>query len=200
MSTSHPQDVYSSSYQHQLAASKPRPLPPPPPPSYLRRPYPTNDNHPQPPLQVARSSFRDPASSDQPSPNRDTGDPYSNREKRDAWDARLERKPRPATIPELAEKSREDLWDPNKHLKHWLTTATLARKSGKQYAENGDYERSFIQLARAASIILEKMPTHKDYHTLLTNSQRNNLVLVSLYLFPPRRVLSPTFVLVVFNR
>ncbi|KAF9648230.1 hypothetical protein BDM02DRAFT_3082246, partial [Thelephora ganbajun] len=86
---------------------------------------------------------------------------------------------RPATIAELADKSREDLWDPNKHLKHWLRTAELARKSGKQHAENGDYERSFVQLARAATIILEKMPTHKDYHTLLSSSQRHNLVLVS---------------------
>jgi hypothetical protein len=119
MSTSHPPNVYTSSYRHQLAASQSRPLPPPP--SYLHQPYPTNDNHPQPPLQVARSSFRDPASSDQPSPNRDGGDPYSNRKKRDTWDARLERKTRPATIAELAEKSREDLCDPNKHLKHWLT-------------------------------------------------------------------------------
>jgi hypothetical protein len=190
MSTSHPPNVYTSSYRHQLAASQSRPLPPPP--SYLHQPYPTNDNHPQPPLQVARSSFRDPASSDQPSPNRDGGDPYSNRKKRDTWDARLERKTRPATIAELAEKSCEDLCDPNKHLKHWLRTAELARKSGGQYAENGDYERSFIQFARAASIFLEKMPTHKDYHTLLTSSQRNNLALVSLYFFlPPARFYLP---------
>ena len=112
--------------------------------------------------QPPRSSFRDPASSDQPSPNRDGGDPYPNREKRDARDARIERKVRPATIAELADKSREDL--------------------------------------RATTIILEKMPTHRDYHTLLTPSQRNNLALVSLYLPPPRRVLSRNFVLVVFNR
>jgi len=195
MSTSHPPNAYTSSYHHQLA-SQPHQQPPQ---SYQHQSYPTNNSHhPPPALQIVRSGSRDSASSEQPSPNRDGRDPYANRERREAWDARLERKTRPATIAELADKSREDLWDPNKHLKHWLRTAELARKSGKQYAENGDYERSFVQLARAASIILEKMPTHKDYHTLLTTSQRNNLVLVSLSLFP-RHSISPTFVLVVFD-
>lgn len=181
MSTSHPPNVYTSSYHHQLAS---QPHHQPPQSSY--QPYPGNNHHLPGPVQIARTGSRDSASSDQPSPKRDGRDPYANRERREAWDARLERRTRPATIAELADKSREDLWDPNKHLKHWLRTAELARKSGKQYAENGDYERSFVQLARAATIILEKMPTHKDYHTLLTTSQRNNLVLVSLspFLFP----------------
>ena len=181
MSTSHPPNAYTSSYHHQLA-SQPHHQPQPPS-SYQHQSYPTSNHHPPLAVQIARSGSRDSASSDQPSPKRDGRDSYANRERRDAWDARLERKTRPATIAELADKSREDLWDPNKHLKHWLRTAELARKAGKQYAENGDYERSFIQLARAATIILEKMPTHKDYRTLLTESQRNNLVLVSLSLF-----------------
>jgi len=179
MSTSHPPNVYTSGYHHQLAS---QPHHQPPQPSYQHQSYPTNNHHPSGPGQITRSGSRDSASSDQPSPNRDGRDPYANRERREAWDARLERRTRPATIAELADKSREDLWDPNKHLKHWLRTAELARKSGKQYAESGDYERSFVQLARAATIILEKMPTHKDYHTLLSASQRHNLVLVSLSL------------------
>ena len=185
MSTSHPSNAYTSSYHHQLASQ------PHQPPSSYQHQYPThNHNHP-PPVQIARTGSRDSALSDQPSPNRDGRDPYANRGGRDVLDARLERKTRPATIAELADKSREDLWDPNKHLKHWLRTAELARKSGKQYAENGDYERSFVQLARAATIILEKMPTHKDYHTLLTANQRSNLVLVSPPL-PPARLYPPS--------
>ena len=177
MSTSHPPNAYTSSYHHQLTS---HPHHQPPQSAYQHQAYPGNNHHLTGPVQISRTGSRDSASSDQPSPNRDGRDPYPNRERRGAWDARLERKTRPATIAELADKSRQDLWDPNKHLKHWLRTAELARKSGKQYAENGDYERSFVQLARAASIILEKMPTHKDYHTLLTSGQRNNLVLVSL--------------------
>lgn len=178
MSTSHPPNVYTSSYHHQLAS---QPHHQPQQSAYHHQSYPTSNHHLSGPVQIARSGSRDSASSDQPSPNRDGRDPYANRERREAWDTRLERKTRPATIAELADKSREDLWDPNKHLKHWLRTAELARKSGKQYAESGDYERSFVQLARAATIILEKMPTHKDYHTLLTTSQRSNLVLVSTH-------------------
>lgn len=177
MSTSHPPNVYTSSYHHQLAS---QPHHQPQQSSYQHQPYPVTNHHLTGPVQIARSGSRDSASSDQPSPKRDGRESYANRERRETWDAaRLERKTRPATIAELADKSREDLWDPNKHLKHWLRTAELARKSGKQYAENGDYERSFVQLARAATIILEKMPTHKDYHTLLTANQRHNLVLVS---------------------
>jgi hypothetical protein len=181
MSTSHPPNAYTSSYHHQLAS---QPHHQPQQPSYQHQSHPGTNHHPTGPVQIVRSGSRDSASSDQPSPQRDGRDSYGNRDRRDPWPDRVERKTRPATIAELADKSREDLWDPNKHLKHWLRTAELARKSGKQHAENGDYERSFIQLARAATIILEKMPTHKDYHTLLTNNQRNNLVLVSL---PPLR-------------
>ena len=182
MSTSHPPNAYTSSYHHQLA-SQPHHQPP-----YQHQSYPNTNHHLPGPVQIARSGSRDSASSSQPSPKRDGRDTYANRERREPWDARLERPTRPATIAELADKSREELWDPNKHLKHWLRTAELARKSGKQYAENGDYERSFVQLARAATIILEKMPSHRDYNTLLTSSQKHNLILVSLSLS-----LSPSF-------
>jgi hypothetical protein len=176
MSTSHPPNGYTSSYHHQLASQSHHQ---PPHPQYQHQQYPANNNRLQGPVQIVRSGSRDSNSSGQPSPNRDGRDHYANRERREARDARVERRTRPATIAELADKSREDLWDPNKSLKYWLRTAELARKAGKQYAEDGDYERSFVQLARAATIILERMPTHRDYHTLLTSDQRRNLVLVS---------------------
>ena len=197
MSTSHPPNAYPSSYHHQLAS---QPHHQPPQQQYQQQQYPAN-NHRQPgPVQIVRTGSRDSASSGQPSPNRDGRDPYTNRERRETWDARVERKTRPATITELAEKSREDLWDPNKSLKHWLRTAELARKAGKQYAEDGDYERSFVQLARAATIILERMPTHRDYHTLLSTDQRRNLVLVSLFaFFPLRHVVYRTCIFVDFQ-
>ena len=179
MSTSHPPNVYTSGYHHQLASQPHQQPPHPPQPQYQQQHHSASNHHPPGPGQIARAGSRDSNSSGQPSPRRDGRDPYANRERREAWDSRVERKTRPATIAELADKSREDLWDPNKHLKHWLRTAELARKSGKQYAENGDYERSFIQLARAATIILEWMPTHQDYQTLLNATQRSNLVLVS---------------------
>lgn len=103
----------------------------------------------------------------------------------------------PATISELADKSREDPKDPNQNLKHWLHVVELARNSQKQYVENRYYERSFIQLARAASIALEKTPTQGGHHTLLTPDQRNDMVLVSLAFFL-HQVISPTSVFDIF--
>lgn len=184
MSTSHPPNVYTSSYHHQLA-SQPHHQPPHHPQPPYQQQHPASNHHLTGPVQIARSGSKDSNSSDQPSPRRDGRDSYASRERREIWDPRLERRTRPATIAELANKSREDLWDPTKHLKHWLRTAELARKSGKQYAEAGDYERSFVQLARAATIILEWMPSHKDYKTLLNEDQRRNLTLVSLSPFHP---------------
>jgi len=96
-----------------------------------------------------------------------------------------ERKTRPATIRELADMSREDLWDPEKSIRHWVNAEDLARRTGKHYAMNGDYERGFAQLTRSASI-LENIPTHKDYHMLLT-STRDNLISVILSFFFPAR-------------
>jgi len=184
MRTTHPPNVYTASQPE-------KPLPPPPP---HQGDHPITDVGDRSPRQIGRPSPRDSAPTVQPIPNRDGTDHYISWASQEAFG----RKTRPATIAELAEKSREDLWDPNKSFEYWLRTAELARESGKRYAENMDYERSFVQLARAASIILEKMPTHKDYHPLLTTDQRNNLVLVSISLFP-RDSTSPTFVLVAFG-
>ena len=181
MSTTHPINAYTSNYHHQLASQPHQQHPQPPQPQYPQPHSASNQRLPG-PVQIARTGSKDSNSSGQPSPRRDGRDSHANREKREVWDPRVERKNRPATIAELADKSREDLSDTSKHLKHWLRIAELARKSGKQYAENGDYERSFIHLARAATIILEGMPAHKDYKALLTESQRTNLVLVSLSL------------------
>jgi STAM-binding protein len=87
--------------------------------------------------------------------------------------------PRPRTIAELAERALSDLWDPSRDLKYWLRTAQKYRNDGKQYADEGDYENAFIHFAKAATIVLEKLPTHRDYHDVLNVSQRHNLGLVS---------------------
>jgi STAM-binding protein len=64
-------------------------------------------------------------------------------------------------------------------LKHWLRTAERARKDGNSYVDAKNWEAAFIELARAATIVLEKLPTHSEYHTMLTADQRANLGLVS---------------------
>ena len=87
---------------------------------------------------------------------------------------------RPRTIAELAAIAHHNLWDPNRPLKHWLRTAEKARKVGNSYVDARDYEAAFIEFARAATIVLEKLPTHSEYHALLNADQRANLSAVSI--------------------
>ncbi|KZT65004.1 hypothetical protein DAEQUDRAFT_717268 [Daedalea quercina L-15889] len=82
---------------------------------------------------------------------------------------------RPATISELAARAQDQLWDPAKGLKHWLRTAEKARRNGDYYAEHHDFESAFVEYARAATIVLEKLPTHRDYNDMLNADQRQNL-------------------------
>ena len=87
--------------------------------------------------------------------------------------------PRPRTIAELADCARDDGWDPSQTVKHWLVVADHARRKGKANVESRDLENGFIQYARAATIVLEKLPGHQDYQTTLNAMQRHNLGLVS---------------------
>ncbi|KAI0372553.1 Mov34-domain-containing protein [Pilatotrama ljubarskyi] len=82
---------------------------------------------------------------------------------------------RPATIAELAAQAQENLWNPNLGLKHWLRTAEKARRTAEQLIQAHDYEGAFVEYAKAATIVLEKLPTHREYQTLLNADQRNNL-------------------------
>ncbi|KAI9060107.1 hypothetical protein FKP32DRAFT_1529657, partial [Trametes sanguinea] len=86
---------------------------------------------------------------------------------------------RPATISELATAASADLWDPSKGLKHWLRTAEKARRTGDSLVQIRDYEGAFMEYAKAATIVLEKLPTHREYQTLLNADQRSNLGMVS---------------------
>jgi len=89
---------------------------------------------------------------------------------------------RPATIAELAERASHNLWDDSasstKDFKAYLRLAERYRKEGKDAAKKGDYEHAFVMLAKAATLVLEKLPSHRDYQTVLSASQRANLSLV----------------------
>ncbi|KAH0831319.1 hypothetical protein J3R83DRAFT_13967 [Lanmaoa asiatica] len=91
---------------------------------------------------------------------------------------------RPFCIAELAERATHNLWDPSKGLKQWLKAADGFRKAGRAYLEAGDLEAAFVEFAKAATIILEKLPSHKEYFSLLTATQRHNLGLVSPQYIP----------------
>ncbi|KAM5532979.1 hypothetical protein V8D89_013321 [Ganoderma adspersum] len=82
---------------------------------------------------------------------------------------------RPATIAELAAQAQENLWDPSKGLKHWLRTAEKSRRTAEALLQAKDYEGAFVEFAKAATIVLEKLPTHREYQTLLNTDQRHNL-------------------------
>ncbi|KIL63882.1 hypothetical protein M378DRAFT_33409, partial [Amanita muscaria Koide BX008] len=82
---------------------------------------------------------------------------------------------RPQTISELSERALENLYDETKPLKHFLRVAEKYRKDARDYISKGDLENAFINFARAATLVLDKLPTHRDYYTLLTTTQRSNL-------------------------
>ena len=87
---------------------------------------------------------------------------------------------RPATIAELAAQAQENLWDPSKGLKHWLRTAEKSRRTAEALLQSKDYEGAFVEFAKDNTIVLEKLPTHREYKTLLNADQRHNLGMVSL--------------------
>ncbi|OJA19098.1 hypothetical protein AZE42_10046 [Rhizopogon vesiculosus] len=81
----------------------------------------------------------------------------------------------PLTVAELSERALYNLWDPSKGLKQWLKKADGFRKAGRAHAEAGELEEAFMEYAKCATIILEKLPMHKEYYTLLSPTQRHNL-------------------------
>jgi STAM-binding protein len=95
---------------------------------------------------------------------------------------------RPATIAELADRARDDHWDPSKGVKHWLKAGENYRRAGKAYVQAGDLESAFVEYAKAATLVLEKLPTHREYYTTLNTEQRHNLGLVSLLFIRDLRI------------
>ena len=85
---------------------------------------------------------------------------------------------RPSSAEELAQRALINIWDPNKDFKHWLRVAERCRNTGKDYVMMGDLENAFVEYVRAASLILDKMPLHKDYMTRLSAQQRESLTAV----------------------
>lgn len=93
----------------------------------------------------------------------------------------------PRSIAELADLAKASLGEATRPFKTWLRVAESARRSGRQYQDQGDLENSFVEYAKAATVVLEKLPSHKDYRTVLNSAQRHNMGLVS------RRTYIPSF-------
>ncbi|KIM53982.1 hypothetical protein SCLCIDRAFT_404930 [Scleroderma citrinum Foug A] len=101
---------------------------------------------------------------------------------------------RPLSIAELADRALHNLWDPSRSLKQWLKAADGFRKAGRSYVDAGDLEAAFVEFAKAATIILEKLPTHKEYYTLLSPTQRHNLGINGQHILENLGDLKPTLV------
>ncbi len=71
--------------------------------------------------------------------------------------------PRPRTLAELANVATTDSYDPSRSLKDQLRAADQLRRDAKGYAKQGQLEPAFVNAARAATMILEKMPSHPQY-------------------------------------
>ncbi|KAJ6577126.1 hypothetical protein B0H10DRAFT_2236097 [Mycena sp. CBHHK59/15] len=95
---------------------------------------------------------------------------------------------RPSTISELAAAAQTDpdiAPSSNLDLKHYICRAETHRKDGKALGSGTigvgtgdigtDLELAFIEYARAAT---EKIPSHRDYTSVLSAEQRANLTAV----------------------
>ncbi|KAF5390077.1 hypothetical protein D9757_003757 [Collybiopsis confluens] len=87
------------------------------------------------------------------------------------------RRPKPLMISELASRAQQTNWDETGSFKYYLRLAEKYRKDAKEYVTKGNLEEAFVAFARSASIVLEKLPSHRDYHTALNPVQKNNLSL-----------------------
>lgn len=94
---------------------------------------------------------------------------------------------RPPLISELADEAMKTMvpWNDTheyQNLKAYLRHAEGYRRTGLDLAKSGDIEAAFVKLAQAATLIVERIPTHSHYATFLSSTQRHNLSLVSRFL------------------
>jgi hypothetical protein len=87
---------------------------------------------------------------------------------------------RPASIQELASRAHKftDNWDPSKELKYWLRVAEHARHLAQSYDRDNDIENAFVEYAKAATLILQKIPQHREFSQRLDSTQRETLSIV----------------------
>ncbi|TFL07342.1 hypothetical protein BDV98DRAFT_557700 [Pterulicium gracile] len=82
---------------------------------------------------------------------------------------------RPSSILELAQLAQRDAYDLTKPLKHYLRLAEKHRAAARDALQREDLEAAFVEFAKAATLVLEKLPKHAEFKTLLNESQRANL-------------------------
>jgi hypothetical protein len=80
----------------------------------------------------------------------------------------------------------QSLGNDPKPLKGWHRLAESIHREAKSFHKLGDIDSAFVEYAKAATIVLEKIPVHPDYRVLLSTTQRDNMGLVCyFYLIGP---------------
>ncbi|KAI0061305.1 hypothetical protein BV25DRAFT_1826779 [Artomyces pyxidatus] len=83
--------------------------------------------------------------------------------------------PLPIGIRELADRARAEIGPHNQPIKHWIRLAEAARRAGHQALDSGNLAQAFIEFAKASIAVVEVLPQHRDYDTLLTAKQQESL-------------------------
>jgi hypothetical protein len=99
--------------------------------------------------------------------------------------AQLQQTSRPLAYSELIERTEhqwQSLKDDSRPLKSWLRLAESICRDAKSFDKRADLESAFVEYARAATILLEKIPEHPDYRVLLS-TKRYVMGLVSSFVF-----------------
>lgn len=86
---------------------------------------------------------------------------------------------RPIAFKELIDHALDNLYDETKSLKHHLKLAERHRRNAKTCESKGDLENAFIHFACSAVLVLDKLPTHREYFSMLNGTQRHNMEMVS---------------------
>ncbi|KAH7106868.1 Mov34-domain-containing protein [Auriculariales sp. MPI-PUGE-AT-0066] len=92
----------------------------------------------------------------------------------------------PRSIAELGKAAQGFPYDGSKSLKEILITTSALKKAGDRHRDEGDLEAAFISYARAATIVLERIPSHVSYQEL-TSVHRHNLNLNGNDILDPNR-------------
>ncbi|KAI0061314.1 hypothetical protein BV25DRAFT_1826794 [Artomyces pyxidatus] len=81
----------------------------------------------------------------------------------------------PFVITVFEDRARTQIGRRDQPIKHWLRFAEAARRAGHHAMESGFFGEAFVEYAKAAIIVVEVLPQHRDFDVLLTARQQANL-------------------------
>ncbi|KAF8336547.1 uncharacterized protein EI90DRAFT_2911604, partial [Cantharellus anzutake] len=85
---------------------------------------------------------------------------------------------RPRSLDELRELSRPNTYDPERSFKDQLRAIDALRNQSIHHKEKDDLENAYIYMAQATAIMLDKLPYHSQYDTVLSSKQKSDLASV----------------------